>query len=327
MPATTRPPYDPEIATFLAGNAEQFPASIFPADIEPMRVAMTRFERPLLELLAGRAIEVEEHSAPGPEGAPAIAISIFRPRRAKTPTAGIYHIHGGGMIFGDRYTGAEMLFLNWVDRMGAVVVSVEYRLAPEHPHPAPVEDCYAGLVWMAANAAVLGIDGSRIAIAGGSAGGGLAAGVALMARDRKGPKLAGQLLTYPMIDDRNETVSSHQFIGLGVWDRHSNLTGWNALLGELRGGAGVSPYAAPARATDLSGLPPTYIDAGSAEVFRDEDVSYASRIWAAGGVAELHIWPGACHGFDGFLPQATVSQGAIRARNEWLCRTLGLQAT
>ena len=324
MTVTVRPTYDPEIAAFLESNAGLL-SSIQAADIGPLRESVKSLERPLAEVLAGRAIDVEEHTAPGLDGAPEIALSVFRPRGNRAPTAGIYHIHGGGMICGDRYLGAEMMFLDWVDHLGTVVVSVEYRLAPEHPHPAPVQDCYAGLIWMAANAAALSIDDRRIAIAGGSAGGGLAAGTALMARDRGGPKLAGQLLVCPMIDDRNETVSSRQYDGVGVWDRQSNLTGWSALLGASRGTAGVSCYAAPARAADLSGLPPTYIDAGSAEVFRDEDVAYASRIWEAGGNAELHIWPGACHGFDGLLPQAAISKAAVDTRNKWLRRTLGLQ--
>lgn len=186
--------------------------------------------------------------------------------------------------------------------LASAVVSVEYRLAPEAPHPGPVEDCYAGLVWTAANAAQLAIDPERIVIAGASAGGGLSAAVALMARDRNGPTPCGQLLIYPMLDDRNDTLSSMQMAGIGVWDRTSNDTGWTALLGDARGGPDVSPYAAPARAADLSGLPPTFVDVGSAETFRDEDIAYASRIWAAGGRAELHVWPGCFHGFDALAP-------------------------
>src|SRR5205823_2536521 len=149
--------------------------------------------------------------------------------------------------------------------------------------PTPIEDCYAGLVWTAAHAGELGIDPDRLMIAGGSAGGGLAAGCALLARDRKGPRLCAQMLVYPMIDDRDQTVSSQQIDGVGVWDRATNVMGWVALLGDRRGTDDVSIYAAPARATDLSGLPPAYIECGSAEVFRDEDVAYASAIWAAGG--------------------------------------------
>lgn len=147
--------------------------------------------------------------------------------------------------------------------------------------------------------------------------------MALLARDRNGPRAIGQVLMCPMLDDRNDTPSAHQMAGLGVWDRTSNETGWNALLGDARGTADVSPYAAPARAHDLSGLPPAFIDVGSAETFRDEDIAYASRIWHAGGIAELHVWPGGFHGFDGMVPRAALSQEARAARLRWLRRLLG----
>lgn len=212
--------------------------------------------------------------------------------------------------------------LDLAEDLGLAVVSVEYRLAPETPHPGPIEDVYAGLVWTVQHADELGIDAARIVIAGGSAGGGLTAALALLARDRGGPALLGQMPLYPMLDDRNNTVSARQMAGVGIWDRTANDTGWTALLGDACGGPGVSPYAAPARATHLSGLPPAFIDVGSAETFRDEAVAYASRIWAAGGVAELHVWPGAFHGFDHFAPQAQVSQDARAARLRWLRRLL-----
>jgi acetyl esterase/lipase len=202
------------------------------------------------------------------------------------------------------------------------VVSVEYRLAPETPHPGPVEDCYAGLAWTAAHAAELGIDPDRIIVGGASAGGGLSAAVALLARDRGGPALAGQLLMCPMLDDRNDTLSSLQMTGLGIWDHAANDLGWTALLGDAKGGPDVSPYAAPARATDLSGLPPAYIDVGSAETFRDEDVAYATRIWQAGGIAELHVWPGGFHGFTVMVPDAAISRAAVAAPGAWLRRLL-----
>jgi acetyl esterase/lipase len=170
--------------------------------------------------------------------------------------------------------------------------------------------------------ALAGFDPARIIVAGGSAGGGLAAALALMVRDQGGPALLGQMLIYPMLDDRNDTPSSLQMAGLGVWDHQANQTGWAALLGEAVGGPDVSPYAAPARAEDLSGLPPAYIDVGTAETFRDEDVAYASRMWQAGGVAELHVWPGGFHGFDMMVPTAAVSQDARAARLRWLHRIL-----
>lgn len=260
---------------------------------------------------------------PGPVGAPEISLLICRPTASARPTPlpVIYHVHGGGMVIGNNRVGVD-LPLAWARELGAVVVSVEYRLAPEHPHPAPVEDVYAGLLWTAEHAKEIGGDPERIVIAGASAGGGLTAALALLLRDRQGPSVIGQMLMCPMLDDRNDTPSSHQMKGLGVWDRTANETGWTALLGEARGGPDVSPYAAPARATDLTNLPPAFLDVGSAETFRDETVDYASRIWQSGGIAELHVWPGGFHGFDGFAPQAALSQSARAAHLEWLRRLL-----
>jgi acetyl esterase/lipase len=196
-------------------------------------------------------------------------------------------------------------------------VTVEYRLAPEFPDPYPVEDSYAALVWIAEHAADLG-DQDRILIVGASAGAGVAAGTALLARDRSGPRLTGQLLIGPMIDDRDRTVSTTQYEGMPPWDRNSNRMGWTALLGDRRGTDDVSIYAAPSRAVDLSGLPPAFIDCGSAEVFRDEDVAYASALWAAGVQAELHVWAGGIHGFDFVTPDAAISRAARAARDGWV---------
>nr|MDT0658572.1 alpha/beta hydrolase [Micromonospora sp. DSM 115978] len=321
-PVGPPPPFDPELAAALAVLAEQMPSAITPEMIPAFRAA--RDTMPRLtddELRRDGTFEIEERAVPGPAGAPDVSLLICRPAGATAPLPAVYHTHGGGMIVGDNRTGLPAM-LDWAQELGLVVVSVEYRLAPEHPDPAPVQDCYAGLVWTAEHAEELGIDPDRILIAGGSAGGGLAAGVALMARDLGGPALIGQVLICPMIDDRNDTPSSLQMAGLGVWDRTSNDTGWTALLGDRRGGPDVSPYAAPARATDLTGLPPAFIDVGSAETFRDEDVSYATRIWQAGGRAELHVWPGGFHGFDGLAPQAALSQEAQAARLRWLRRLL-----
>jgi acetyl esterase/lipase len=267
------------------------------------------------------AIEFEEVSVAGPSGAPNISLLICKPAHGLRATSCIYYIHGGGMVVGGNRLALSLL-LDWVEEFKVTGVSVEYRVAPENPHPAPVEDCYAGLLWTNAHARELGIDPRRLLIAGPSAGGGLAAGVALMARDRGGPQLLAQMLMCPMLDDRNNTVSSYQIDGIGLWPRQSNITGWTALLGEARGTNGVSPYAAPARADFLGGLPPAFIDAGSMEVFRDEAADYASRIWKAGGDAELHIWNGGFHGFDIVFPDAALSRAARSARRAWLSRVL-----
>ncbi|MFG3197325.1 alpha/beta hydrolase [Streptomyces sp. NPDC048208] len=318
------PPFDPELAAALEPLKDVMEPGLAPDGIEAARRDAEMEVFGSLDLTMDGAFEVEDREVPGPPGAPDVSLYICRPASAPPGAAlpVIYYVHGGGMILGTNRAGVDTPLALALDLGGAVVVSVEYRLAPEHPHPAPVEDAYAGLLWTAEHAEELGGDPERIVLAGASAGGGLAAALALMLRDRQGPPAIGQLLMYPMLDDRNDTPSSHQMAGIGVWDRTANETGWNALLGERRGGPDVSPYAAPARATDLSGLPPAFLDVGSAETFRDEVVEYASRIWRCGGVAELHVWPGGFHGFDAFAPEAALSKAARAAQLGWLRRIL-----
>lgn len=317
--SVARPPFDPELAVTLDAIRDRLPPTVTPEMIEPMRSAPA--PAGIDELLAGRPISGTEHRLPGYGGAE-IEASVFTPHELAGPAPGIVRFHGGGMVMGSRFGGIGQ-WLTWVERFGAVCVSVDYRLAPEYPDPCPVEDCYATLLWTVEHAAELGVDPGRIVVTGSSAGAGLAAGVALLARDRGGPELLGQLLISPMLDDRNATASSHQIDGVGVWDRGSNDTGWTALLGDRRGTDGVSIYAAPSRATDLSGLPPAFVDCGSAEVFRDEDVAYASGLWAAGVQAELHVWPGAFHAADLLAPHAVLCQEIMAARDAWLGRLLG----
>jgi acetyl esterase/lipase len=317
------PPFDPELAAALTVIQERLPVSFTAEMIPLLREGALQERASDEELKLDGAFEVEERSVPGPVGAPEISLIVCRPAGATTPVGVVYFIHGGGMIAGDNRGMGTIEVLGWAQELQLAVVVVNYRLAPENPHPAPVEDCYAGLIWTVEHAAELGVDPSRVVVSGASAGGGLAAATVLLARDRGGPALAGQLLLCPMLDDRNNTGSARQMTGLGIWDSASNELGWTALLGEQRGGPDVSPYAAPARAVDLSGLPPTFIDVGSAETFRDEAVDYASRIWQAGGRAELHVWPGGFHGFDGLAPQASLSQDARAQRVPWLRRVLG----
>lgn len=324
-------PYDPELVDGLAAFldlVERIP--LRENTILENRAHFATIIPPIEAQIGELPLEWENRLIPGPAGAPEIEITIVRPREARKGGAdaaalapGVLGIHGGGLVLGTRFFGTGEL-IDLALRYGVVGVAVEYRLAPEHPGTAAAEDCYAALQWFAANAHDLGVDPARILVSGASAGGGLSAAVALMTRDRGGPVLAGQLLNCPMLDDRNNTTSSHQYDGIGAWDRNNNDTAWNAVLGEQRFSADVSPYAAPARATDLSGLAPAYIEVGAAEVFRDEDVDYALRIWAAGGQAELHVWAGAYHGFSGFSPNAIVSQAALAARDSWIRRTLAL---
>ncbi|MGW7510537.1 alpha/beta hydrolase [Streptomyces massasporeus] len=319
------PPFDPELAAALELIKDMISPGLTLDEIAEVRQGPGIQMLAELDLTMGGTFEVEDRRVPGPEGEPDISLLICRPAAPETagPHPVIYHVHGGGMVIGNNRVGVDVP-LAWAQALDAVVVSVEYRLAPEHSHPAPVEDVYAGLLWTADHAAELGADPERIVIAGASAGGGLCAALALLTRDRKGPQPIGQVLMCPMLDDRNDSPSTYQMAGLGVWDRTANETGWTALLGSRRGGPDVPAYAAPARAEDLTGLPPAFLDVGSAETFRDEVVAYASRIWQAGGVAELHVWPGGFHGFDGFAPQAAVSQAARAAHLSWLRRLLGV---
>jgi acetyl esterase/lipase len=216
----------------------------------------------------------------------------------------------------------DRLMKQMVKRIGCVAVSVDYRLAPEHPFPAPVEDCYAGLKWLFAHAGELGVEPSRIAIAGASGGGGLCAGLALMARDRREVKVAFQLLVYPMIDDRNVTPASYAITDPRMWNRESNRLGWKAYLGRDGGGADVSPYAAASRASDLTNLPPAYMPVGALDLFVDENIEYAQRLVQAGVPTELHVYPGAFHGFDMFAPSAAVSKQFKADRDNALRRAL-----
>ena len=320
----TPPPFDPELATVLDSLKEVVTPGLTLEEIDGLRNGPALAALADIDFTMDGAFDVEQRTVPGPEDAPDIPLLICRPTKPAPahPHPVVYYIHGGGMVIGDNRSGVTVP-LGWAKELDAVVVSVGYRLAPEHPHPAPIEDVYAGLLWTAEHAAELGADAERIVIAGTSAGGGLAAALALLSRDRQGPRVIGQLLMCPMLDDRNDTSSGHQMTGVGIWDRTANETGWTALLGASRGGPDVSPYAAPARAEDLTGLPPAFLDVGSAETFRDEVVTYADRIWQAGGTAELHVWPGGFHSFAGFAPQARLSQSSFAAQLDWLRRLLG----
>jgi acetyl esterase/lipase len=308
-----RPAVDPELAAGLA----QMP--LVAAITDELLPVMRQYKVPAEAYIGDRPIERREVEIVAADGA-VLPATVLRPMGASDAAPCIYWIHGGGMVLGDRFANLDIP-LDWLAAFGAVVVTVDYRLAPEVSGMTLVEDCYSGLAWVAAHAGELGIDPARIVVAGISAGGGLAAGTVLLARDRGGPAIAAQVLVCPMLDHRNASVSSRQYSGEpGLWTRESNAFGWRAVLGKAR--EDIPAYVSPAVADDLSRLPTTYIDAGSAEVFRDEDAEYVSRIWAAGGQAELHIWAGGVHGFDGLFPSARVSAAARQARTDWLGRVL-----
>ena len=273
------------------------------------------------DLSRGGRFTVSQPSVPGLDGDPDIPLLVFTPAGAPASRPALYYAHGGGFFCNDHRTGLDQV-LETAERFGATLISVGYRLAPEHPYPAQINDAHAGLLWAAKHADELGIDPERIIVTGSSAGGGLSAALALTVRDKGGPRLLGQLLMCPMLDDRNDSASAFQMDGVDFWNRSFNGFGWSSLLGEAQGAANVPQYAAPARATDLAGLPPAFLDVGSAECLRDEVLAYADRIWQAGGKAELHVWPGAIHAFDRDDPETRISKAAIAARRNWLERLL-----
>jgi acetyl esterase/lipase len=297
---------DPELRVVL----EAFPAegavnlNDIPAARAKLRKLLTAMQA---TLPAVEGVTSQDQSVPGPHGDPAVRVRIYQPADRPSILPALLWIHGGGYVLGD-IEQDDRLMKQLVKSVGCVAASVDYRLAPEHPFPAPVEDCYAALKWLFAHAGELGVDPTRIAIGGASGGGGLTAGLALLARDRGEVKVAFQLLIYPMINDRNNTPASYAITDPRVWHRESNRLGWKAYLGRDGGGDDVSPYAAAARATDLSNLPPAYIPVGALDLFIDENIEYAQRLIQAGVPTELHVYPGAFHGFDLLAPAATVSK-------------------
>ncbi|WP_374587757.1 alpha/beta hydrolase [Novosphingobium sp.] len=267
------------------------------------------------------AIQPEVKVIPGPGGP--LEIYWYDPAPGQTGRAALLHIHGGGMVIGSarsmRHGPAGMAAALCIP-----VASVEYRLAPEHPFPAPQEDCLAGLKWLAENAAELGVDTARIGIIGESAGGGLAAATALMARDQGGPVLAAQFLTFPMLDHRTgseDCLYSNPVTGEFVWTRQSNRYGWSALQGDYAPTDHRKGWFSPSLADDLAGLPPTWIGTGSLDLFLDENLDYARRLIGAGVPVELHSYPGAIHAFqaiaDSHLAQS-FNRDLLSAVARWL---------
>lgn len=270
-------------------------------------------------------VRMAERRVPGPAAAPEVALRIYTPA-GEGPFPCLYHIHGGGYVLGDA-ASLEDVHRPMAAALGCVIVSVDYRLAPETVFPGAIEDCYAGLAWTTTHAGELGIDPARIGVTGESAGAGLAAALALLVRDRGEYRLAFQNLIYPMIDDRTcTTTDPHPHTGAFIWTPHNNRFGWRALLGQEPGGPDISPYAAASRATDLTGLPPTYISTGALDLFLEEDLDYARRLIRAGVPTELHVYPGAVHGFERH-PSALVSRQSRRDRMDALRRALASSAT
>ena len=266
-------------------------------------------------------VAYERLTIAGPPGAPGVELHVYRPEGDGDPRPGILHIHGGGYVMGSA-APLKDVHRAVAKTLDCVLVSVDYRLAPETAFPGAVEDCYAALAWAMASAGKLRLDASRLGVMGESAGGGLAAALALLARDRGEHRLAFQHLIYPMIDDRTcAAPDPHPFAGEFVWNAANNRFGWTALLGHEPAIEGVSPYAAAARAPDVAGLPATFISTGALDLFFEEDLEYARRLNRAGVPIELHVYPGAFHAFN-LVPSAAVANAARRDSLEALRRAL-----
>jgi acetyl esterase/lipase len=252
-------------------------------------------------------VKTEDRAIPGPKGAPDITVRIYRPEKQAGLLPALLWIHGGGYMLGE-IDQEDATAKQFTLTGNCVVVSVEYRLAPEHPYPAPLEDCYAALKWLSSHAKELKVDKSHIAIGGASAGGGLASGLALLTRDRAEIDLVFQLLVYPMINDCNITPPSDTLPDALFWTRVDNLMGWRCYLNCDPGGDGISCYAAAYRAANLEGLPAAYIAVGDIDLFAQEDIDYARRLIAAGIPTELHVYTGGPHAFDMLVPGADISK-------------------
>ena len=262
-------------------------------------------------------VTVSEVHVPGYGGDPEVRVKLYRPDGLPVNAPAHLWIHGGGMVLlsadGDDFKCATVAATH-----NCFVASVDYRLAPETPAPGLVHDCYAALLWMANNADELGIDASNIVIGGASAGGGLAAGTSIFARDQGGPQPSAQLLVYPMLDHRNATPSSHAIVDTRVWNRSANIAAWEAYLG----GQPATAYSSPSICDDLSDLPPAYINCGSLDMFVDEDIAYATALNRAGVACELHIYPGAFHGSNGFVAEHPTSMRWAAEEDDFLARAL-----
>lgn len=313
---------DPELAEVLKA-VPMTEAGVFDlSDLQGTRAGVRAFAEAIAAQIPDEpSVSVEEVQAPRSDGS-ALAIRLLRPTEATGPLPVLVWFHGGGQVLG--YAAQDDPTLkHLVLEVGCIVASVDYRLAPEAPAPAAAEDGLLAHRWLRSQAAALGIDEGRIALAGQSGGGGIAAATALMIRDQGEPAPLFQALSYPMLDDRNTTASSHEVTDIGIWDRATNILAWNLILGDRAGADEVPPYSAPARTTDLTGLPPTFIAAAELDVFRDENLSYATRLQASGVPVELHLYPGAYHAFDLFAPEAAVSAAYVHAWHGYLRRQFG----
>lgn len=310
---------DPELIPALA----MLPQNMSELPLAESRAVLDKMTADSARNIDVTGVQIRGELVPGPDGAPDITLRIFTPERRKALGV-VFDIHGGGFTFGSAAMN-DGKNIQMARELGAVVVSVEYRLAPEDPFPAGLEDCYAGLLWVAKNADVLGIDPEGIVLYGASAGGGLCAALTLLVRDRGGPTIVFQYLGVPELDDRLETPSMRAFTDVPMFARPAAEKSWDRYLGlGVRGTADVSPYAAPSRAADLSGLPPAYISVMEFDPLRDEGIVYAQALLAAGVTVELHLFPGTFHG-SSFAGHAEVSRRENAERLAVLGKALAVE--
>lgn len=262
-------------------------------------------------------VTISEVQVPGFEGDPDVRVKMYTPDNLPADSPAIVWIHGGGMVL-LAADSDDFRCATWAADHNCLVASVDYRLAPETPAPGLVNDCYSAFRYVADHAAELNVDVERIVIGGASAGGGLAAGTALFARDQGGAQPSAQLLVFPMVDHSNTTMSSHAIQDTRVWNRSANLTAWEAYLG----GNAPTIYSSPSTCDDLSGLPPAYVSVGTFDMFLDEDVAYATALNRGGVSCELHVYPGAFHGSQGFVVDHPLSQRWIADEEAFLARAL-----
>ncbi|PVH81492.1 alpha/beta-hydrolase [Cadophora sp. DSE1049] len=292
-----RPPYDPLLLEEVKAGAAALPELL---DLGNLRILSDAF--PVEGVLDARPdLSHDEFAVPRPDGDEGfVLLSVFKSKTStKTNRPALYFIHGGGQVSGTRFAAITSI-MNYFDGIDAVFVSVDYRVAPEYPAPAALTDSHAGLAWTIEHAAELGVDPKRVIC------------------ERKKPYPFALIAMTPMLDDRDSTVSSKQFARDGPWCGTTNRMAWDHVLGSQRGSSGVSELIVLSRAEDLSGMPPTFIDAGECEVFRDEAVGFALQLWKSGVSTELHIWPGAYHGFDMMTAKAPIAQASRKAKSSWL---------
>lgn len=306
---------DPQVAEALAPLVEAM-AGMTPPPVGDVAARRAALEPLIAQVDAAQPmptdVTITDHGLPTADGRQIVLRWYTKQGASSEPGPAAIYFHGGGMILGNvgLFDGS---IARYVSASGTPILSVDYRLAPEHPYPTQVEDAYAALAWLHKQAAELGVDPGRVAVFGDSAGGGLAAAVSILARDRQGPAIAKQILLMPMLDDRNLTPDAH-IAPFALWSCDDNRTGWGALLGEAIAGPEVPAYAAPARVVDPAGLPAAYIEVGQLDIFRDEDLTYALRLSQAGVPVEFHLHPGVPHEFEGFAFNTDVARRVMADR-------------